>query len=230
MRNRIYWGLGVLIILLIGASVFMLMHNTDTKSEIVYKDVEPSKEVMDSHRQQVSKDNPPPAEPGFKWVWHHNHWDKVPVSMSENQNNHGLPPAEPGYDWVWIQNRWEKVPVSMPPVRTGVPKIPFWERLGLDPPDGDMRYALDEDGNYYKVYRGQVSLGKVKFRRGYAPTLEQHHQMLRLHGKWHTAKSTGDTAEVARLQSEMDALREAAQGDLPYYDGYSYESKPGESK
>ena len=67
MKIKIYWGIGVLIILLIGVSVVMLTRPTDPDPDIVYIDVEPSKET------------PPPAEPGYKWVWHHNHWDKVKI-------------------------------------------------------------------------------------------------------------------------------------------------------
>ena len=90
-----------------------------------------------------------------------------------------------------------------------------------------MRYRKDKYGNYQKVYRGQVSLGEVKFRKGYAPTLEQHKKMQKLLHEWQHAI---DADEFKRLEAEIDALKEAAQGDLPYYDGGSYESKPGESQ
>lgn len=64
MKGRKYWGLAILIILLIGASVFMLMRNTDTEPIVVYdSDVEPSKVVMDSLRQS-------PMNPTDKNVGH----------------------------------------------------------------------------------------------------------------------------------------------------------------
>jgi len=65
MKYRIYWGLAILTTLIIGISVIMLTQTTNTEPTIVYKDTEPSKE------------NPPASEPGYKWVWHNNHWDKV---------------------------------------------------------------------------------------------------------------------------------------------------------
>ena len=68
MTRRIYWGLAILIILLIGVTVVMLTRSTDTTPKNVYIDVEPSMEI------------PPPAEPGYKWVWHHNQWNKVPTA------------------------------------------------------------------------------------------------------------------------------------------------------
>ncbi len=75
MKSRIYWGVATLIVLLIGVSVFLLTQTTDTKVINVYNDVAPS------------KDNPPPDEPGYKWVWHHNHWDKVKEDTVSEQGN-----------------------------------------------------------------------------------------------------------------------------------------------
>ena len=76
MKSRIYWGVVTLIVLLVGVSVVMLTRTTDTEIEVtVYTDVEPS------------KDNPPPAEPGYKWVWHHNHWDRVKEDTPSEQGN-----------------------------------------------------------------------------------------------------------------------------------------------
>ena len=80
MKNRVYWGIGILIILLIGGSVFILLRNTDTEPEKVYIDVDPSKDVMNSLHIQTLKSNLPATEDGYKWVWHHDHWDKIPVS------------------------------------------------------------------------------------------------------------------------------------------------------
>ncbi len=42
MKSRIYWGLAILIILLVGVSVVLLTRTTDTKPEFVYIDREPS--------------------------------------------------------------------------------------------------------------------------------------------------------------------------------------------
>lgn len=71
MRKRIIWGLATLIVLLLGVSAFLLLQRTDTvptEPMPIVKDIEPS------------KDNPPPAEQGYIWVWHHNHWDKVKIA------------------------------------------------------------------------------------------------------------------------------------------------------
>ena len=98
MTRRVYWGLAFLIILLLGVSAVLLMRDTDTEPKIVYIEVEPS------------KDNPPPVEPGYKWVWHHNHWDKVkiaevaaervpsPIAIPEKTNTASKPTPQKVYE------------------------------------------------------------------------------------------------------------------------------------
>ena len=60
MTYKIYWGLGILIVLLSGALVLILLRNTDTEPIKVYNvDVEPSKEVMNSLHILTLKNNLP---------------------------------------------------------------------------------------------------------------------------------------------------------------------------
>ncbi len=80
MRKKMIWGIAPLIVLLIGVSAVLLMRTTDTQEKTVYIDVEPS------------KDNPPPDEPGYKWVWHHTHWDKVKISTANEVVEHSDAP------------------------------------------------------------------------------------------------------------------------------------------
>ena len=71
MTRRIYWGLAILIILLIGVSVFMLLRDTDTTPDVVYTDRDP----VDTPR--------PPDEPGYKWVKREGQWEKVHMTPEE---------------------------------------------------------------------------------------------------------------------------------------------------
>ena len=109
MTRKMYWGLAILIVLLIGVTAVLLMRTTDTEPKIVYKgDVEPS------------KDNPPPAEPGFKWVWHHNHWDRVPVVQE------GELPSNP----IEVSTSdWTPAQVQIPKDITDPDVKAAWERL-----------------------------------------------------------------------------------------------------
>lgn len=64
MKRRMYWGVVILILLLIGVSVFLLSRTTETEHEEVYNPLTPSeKEQVDRNIQDAiekSKQNQPP--------------------------------------------------------------------------------------------------------------------------------------------------------------------------
>ena len=83
MNRKLYWGLGVLTVLLIGMSLSLLIRPTDIDLQDVYIDVDPSKEVVDQMRHDVSKRNPPTAKPGYKIVRHGDHYHEVPIDAPD---------------------------------------------------------------------------------------------------------------------------------------------------
>ena len=108
MSKKMIWGLAALIIL-IGAAVVVLLLQPDPKPEVIYNDIEPAWTPQ-----------PPPAEPGFKWVWHENHWDKVPVAQ---EGEHPPDPIEASTpDWTPAQ-------VQVPEGITDPDVKAAWERL-----------------------------------------------------------------------------------------------------
>ena len=55
MKSRIYWGVALLIVLLIGVSVFMLIRNTDTDPKVIYRtDVEPIKQTEETEAEDTA--------------------------------------------------------------------------------------------------------------------------------------------------------------------------------
>ena len=96
MSKKMVWGLGILIILLITAGGFIYWQWSDVQK---YKEqLAQDAKHLEGKDKQVSKDNPPPiepgtkdnpppAEPGFKWIWHHNYWDKVPIVEQESEQH-----------------------------------------------------------------------------------------------------------------------------------------------
>ena len=209
MKGRIYWGVVTLIILLIGASVFLLIRNTKTENEIVYKgDIEPSKEVMENLRIQTLKNNPPPAEPGFKWVWHHNHWDKVRVAPT---------------------------PAKVTPTPTEVTKTTFsdktfytpyymriYKKYGVDPPPPGYTYRflepsvlrLDENGNPILKKIG-APVCDIKLVPGFAPTYEQYIRYKELIRRRDNERWTGNDAAADQYTEKIRQLKEKAQGLIP---------------
>lgn len=143
MRKKMIWGIATLIILLIGVSVFLLLRNIETEPKTVYIDVEPF------------KDNPPPDEPGYEWVWHHNHWDKVKVDTpSEQENATTLNTAEYGITrqgkrylknpmWAFF---WEEYPESQ--------AVPTGPTLNLNWADRNTMNTADwRDPRIWESYR-----------------------------------------------------------------------------
>lgn len=217
MNRKMYWGVAILILLLGTAAVFIIVHELAEHHELNVQLDDAQKLADEINQGKISENKRKSDDPVGTPIQPGDQSGNVLILASENE--------------VAASDKQSRIKLPPDfPVVTGTHKLPFWERLGLDPPDGDMRYRKDKYGNYHKVYRGQVSLGEVKFRKGYAPTLEQHKKMQKLRDEWRYAIDVGNNNEVERLESEMDTLKEAAQGDLPYYDGGSYESKPGESK
>ncbi len=77
MRNKLYWGLGILIVLLIGAFVFVMVNQN---AQIKQLEVE-AKKAQDKANQM--KDTPPVAREGYKMVPHGNHWHEVPIDAPD---------------------------------------------------------------------------------------------------------------------------------------------------
>ncbi len=95
MKKKLYWGLGILIVLLIGAFVFVMNKNQIAKDQSETRQLETDlaevQKKLEVHNKaantpkvvEISDVKPPPAEPGFKWVRHGDHWDKIPVGQRE---------------------------------------------------------------------------------------------------------------------------------------------------
>lgn len=55
MKSKMYWGVAILIILLIGVSVFLLMRNTDTEPKVIYRtDVQPIKQTEETEAEDTA--------------------------------------------------------------------------------------------------------------------------------------------------------------------------------
>ena len=56
MKTKIYWGLSIILsVILIGVSAFLLTRPTDTEPKNIYRDVDPSEQMMDQIRHQTQQ-------------------------------------------------------------------------------------------------------------------------------------------------------------------------------
>lgn len=211
MSQKMKWGIATLIVFLLGVSAFLLLRNIDTKPPItVYKDVEPS------------KDNPPPAEPGYKWVWHHNHWDRVKEDTPSEQGN--ATPLNTGEYGITRQGkRYKKNPAwaDFPPANTtptGPPLNMKW-RDGGDPPPGSV---IDwHDPRTWESYRNfwgfEPPQNNPQTKLEYRPTLDNWGTPLQhFRGTFivtHYEKRIGfrpspeELAEYKQLQAQLETAR-----------------------
>lgn len=84
MSKKMYFVFTALIVLLIAAGGFIYWQWSDVQQykEKLAQDV---KHLEGKNKPKVQHivskaDSPPPAEPGYRWVRHNDHWDKVPTS------------------------------------------------------------------------------------------------------------------------------------------------------
>ena len=95
MNRKVKWGLGAFIILIIVVAAVILIRD-QAKLRQMEADLEAAKqkvEELNSKKQEqpIADNGPPPAEPGFKWVRHGDHWDKVPIAEPHQHNPQEVP-------------------------------------------------------------------------------------------------------------------------------------------
>ena len=146
MSKKMIWGVAALIILLIAAGgfIFWQLSTVQQLKEQLAQDAELLKgDETPKVQHVVSKaDTPPPAEPGFKWVRHNDHWDKVPVSKSAEAARAAAAPAPAEYGITRQGKRYKRNPAwaDFPPATAapaGPPLTLEW-RDGGHPPSGSV--------------------------------------------------------------------------------------------
>ena len=216
MTRRIYWGLAILIVLLMGVSAVLLLRTTDTEPKTVFKDVEPSMK-------------PPPAEPGFKWVWHNNHWDKVSVAQGEALN--GVPHEQLSVGIEPETSKRSKGPPLNINWGSSEPKVLDWTDprtaesyrayYGFYPPTEEdyFKPVQDNFGNWIKHYRNTAVIVKWGKRIGFRPTLDQLARYKQLQDELALLQTLSVNNEqnpaIPMVLEEIRVLVDNAQGEIP---------------
>lgn len=214
MNRKFYWVLASLILLLGIVSLFLILQ-PDPEPQKVFKVPSPAVhpdangDVSDS---ALATDHDDSAESLMP--------EKLPIEPIARKT------AEGGYK-VYRFDEFNKLPGPERDEAYRLWREDYKKRMGVEaaPLGEHYNHVKDEDGNVYRVYPNTVTFLKPKkMKIGYAPTLEQHKRMLKMHSQWHEAKDDGNTAEVNRLEAEMDKLKEEAQGEIPTLGPGVYES------
>ena len=84
MRNKLYWGLGILIVLLIGAFVFVMVNQHAENQQLEAEAKKAQDKANQIKEQDALKNNPPVAREGYKMVRHGDHWHEVRSDLPED--------------------------------------------------------------------------------------------------------------------------------------------------
>ncbi len=83
MRYKLYWGLGILIVLFIGAFMFVMVNQFE-KNKQLEAELEKAQKLADQiEERKAAENNPPVAREGFKMVQHGDHWHEVPIDAPD---------------------------------------------------------------------------------------------------------------------------------------------------
>ena len=203
MRKKLYWGLVILIVLLLGVSAFLLLRNTDTVPKTIYKDIDPSEPGNQSSKKLAE------TKKFTKWFEENR---ETPVSSDQVKGN------EPDEQETDKFPDWN----SLTPEQQKQIYDQFYIQFGLEvpPPGYDYHWKdagvpyLDENGNPV-LRRLDEPIIRVNMGIGFAPTLEELEKYKKLMFNKGLAKSAGNLAKAEQIQAEMDALEASAQRMRP---------------
>ena len=208
MRNKLYWGLGILIVLLIGAFV-RVMVNQHAEIKQGEAELKEAQRKLETHNKVENtpevvdiSETKPPDEPGFKWVRHGNHWDKVPVTSHKNKV--AKTPSDGKVDHDYYYDRVYK--------KYGVPPPPPGYGYRMSDP-GVLR--LDDNGNPILYKEGEPVFDVHKIP-GFAPTREQYQYYKELIRKRDHERRTGNDAAADQFNAKIRQLKAEAQGVIPF--------------
>ena len=222
MKNRMKWGVAILIGLLIGASVFLITRPTETEPKIVYKPPTPSEKAeVDRNTQdaidKAKKDLPPIAEKEHQEAPNKNSQQNgsvESVTVEDTEQNTG----QIGVDWNSLsleerRRRWAK---------------DYRAKWGDDPPwNAEYRHVHDIKGKVRRHYQNKSLVKQYEIQRGFAPTPAGLEHYMALKSDYHNALSAGDSPTADTLLREMQIFVDNNQGELPTRPfGITYYGKP----
>lgn len=207
MRNKLYWGLAILIIIVISVAVVMLTRTTDTEPITIYKDVDPSKPINPSTKKLEDTDK------FAKW-WEENRANLVTNDTEQaKENGQKGQQANKTPDWH-----------SLTPEQQQQIFDQFYTQFGLEVPPEGYDYLWKDIGIPYTDENGKPVLRRldeptidIEYGIGFAPTLEEFEKFKKLDLAWGLAKAEGNTAKEQQLKSEIDALTASVQRMRPLF-------------
>lgn len=82
MTRRLYWGVGLLILLLIAGGTFLFYSQYNELQQLKQETAEADK-LLEEHNKPIADNEPPDAREGFKMVKHDDHFHEVPIDAPD---------------------------------------------------------------------------------------------------------------------------------------------------
>ena len=161
MNRKFHWGIAALIIVLIAAGGFMYWQ-WSTVQQLKEQIAEEKKLLEENDKVQhvVSfEDSKPPDEPGFEWVRHGDHWDRVPLSEPNETTTARPTPPPKTYDGplTFHEELLKTNPVEA--LRLQTEERGHWSAKWIPPfPPDDLEAAAFARSRYLSEY--YVSIGE----------------------------------------------------------------------
>lgn len=243
MKYRMYWGLAILIILLIGVSVFLLTRPTETDPEIVYQPPTPAEQAEVKRKIQekidkAKKDLPPVAEVEVdrpKVEIEKPQAEEQPVPVPRNSGagvipNYGLVELEnpilgtpillrttnvPGIDIDWVSLSPEELADTIAKLERGEISAPDGYRYLKTVPDSSGELKFDENGYPIIHKNGEYTIAVAWSMRFRPPpdVWEEYHDLAAQRNL--LERDVDDSPEIRALESQMAEMERTYAGPLP---------------
>ena len=214
MKRRMYWGVAILIILLIGVSVFMLTRTTETEPKIIYNPPTEAekKQVAQNIQDEIDKEKqnlPPIIAEGDR----QEEGTDTEINLEEMTQSHLK---------TLSKEQLQEIMAS------------FYTRFGLSPPPRGYEYKwadknvplLDENGKPVLHKIGDPHIN-IAIEIGFAPTKEEYEKLNQLKDDLFQAERSGWDDKVVSLTQEIETLEALVQRERPILQNTVWIGKKG---
>ena len=216
MTHQLKWGLGVLIVLLVGAFSYLIYQE--------YADIEEIKEDGKAFRDKIAKMDEQ-RETQEQQAEVPNAEQVQPMSNGDVQITDAPIENSQQHDSVEISDSVE-IEARIKALREQQ-LAEYIAKWGEPPsPDGSYQHFYDNHGDVLRHYRGTSVVSHYRLEVGFAPTISEFERYKQLRAELRAVyKETGKSInikEVERINDKIQTLVKTAQREVPVPYGFGY--------
>ena len=227
MKNKLYWGLGILIVLLIGAFVFVMVNEYAENDQIEAESKE-TENLADSNNHREAENRPPPPGKSFEGGghWHGDEWHDAPHEPTEQavqpivktiESDQAKKDKPLGYICPFCNCNHDELTLEEAKQCRRDYEAGYLAKYGVNPPPvgAKWRHFFDKNGNAHVLYPGEVTVINVDTKIGFAPTKEQFDRYQQLKQNHRNAVREKRHTDAKTIAEEIRQLKAQAQGKIP---------------